>query len=536
MSPIDIVEARSWLDAVPGGQLGVEADDQWRQFASADLPVVTVYGAYDTGKSSLLRRLCVDSGTDVPEWLTISARHETFEVNEIRAAGCILRDTPGFVTEAVDARADMNTHLANAAVELTDIAIVTVTPQLATAEFPALKELVARRWIAGSLWFVISRFDEAGVDPESDHDGYRERAQRKMNELRRAFELDDHVPVFVVSQDFAQMAGSDRNPDPRIWDDFRNWDGIAELREALTGISRNHVGTLRADAAQRFWRHLVVNAVEGLREEVHKYLDHENFADEGLRLRESWLAQLNALHAAAEAALRAGISDAIGRAVDAQRDAEAIQDSLRATIDSWYGSQERNIEKLLRNIDDTIAMEMRRPSWTQLEQLAESIRSADDSSVKPAESANLVTPTVQRISTAALAALIDYEKLSTLKKPKGGNASSAMSMSKRVAAATAVVPLVVEISSIAEELIRGRWTASELERRRREADAELDRIGASAADMAMSEFEPLVEAARQAILDATAERVELRDGLVKLVGELEGLIESGGELLVGTAS
>ena len=53
-------------------------------------------------------------------------------------------------------------------------------------------------------------------------------------------------------------------------------------------------------------------------------------------------------------------------------------------------------------------------------------------------------------------------------------------------------------------------------------EAELDRIGERAATMALREFEPLVDAARQAILDATAERVELRDGLGKLVGGAAG--------------
>ena len=68
----------SWLDAIPGGHFGAEADRQWKRFASVGLPVVTMYGSYDTGKSALLRRLIVDSGSVVPEWLTISARHETF--------------------------------------------------------------------------------------------------------------------------------------------------------------------------------------------------------------------------------------------------------------------------------------------------------------------------------------------------------------------------------------------------------------------------------------------------------------------------
>lgn len=527
MSLIDITEARSWLDAIPGGQLGLEADEQWQRFASISEPVVTVYGAYDTGKSSLLRRLVVDSGVEVPEWLTISARHETFEVNEVRAAGCLLRDTPGFVTGAEDARADMNTQLANNAVELTDVAIVTVTPQLATAEFTALQALVRRDWAPGSLWFVISRFDEAGVDPESDVDGYRERAQRKTEELRRALELAESVPVFVVSQDFAQMAGSERNPDPRLWDEFRGWDGIADLHKALSTLSSRGGSSLRASAAQRFWRQSIANSLEGLHREIAKYMSHENFSDEGLRLRQSWVAQLNALQSSAEADLRGKISETIGQAVDDQRDADAIQKSLNATIDFWYGLQERKIEKLLRNVDDTMALERQRPSWKELEELAESIRAQAGRSTSVKEQAELISPAVKRVSDATLKALTEYEKLSVLRRPAQATAASAMNMSKRVAAATVVVPLVVEMSSVVEQFLRSRAEAAERDRQRKVMEAELDRIGDRAAIMALSELEPLIDAARDVILDVTAERVELRDGLGKLVAELQALVRSG---------
>ncbi|MGF9648698.1 GTPase domain-containing protein [Pseudarthrobacter oxydans] len=532
MSPIDPTEAKSWLDAIPGGQLGLEADEQWQQFASISDPVVTVYGAYDTGKSSLLRRLIVDSEVEVPDWLTISARHETFEVNEIRAAGCLLRDTPGFVTGAKDVRADMNTELANTAVELTDVAIVTVTPQLATAEFSALRVLVRRDWAPGSLWFVISRFDEAGVDPESDVDGYQKLARRKTEELRRALELDEAVPVFVVSQDFAQMAGSERNPDPQLWDEFRGWDGIDELREALTNLGSCDGSSLRAFAAQRFWRKVVADSLAGLYSEVGKYLDHENFSDEGLRLRQSWLAQLDALQDSAGADLRGKISETIGQAVDDQRDADAIQNSLKAIIDFWYGLQERDVEKFLRSVDDTIALERQRPSWKKLEELAGLIRVQTDRSTPAHETTSeVITPAVKRVSNAALKALTDYEKLSTLKKSSSKSSSSATNLSKRVAVATAVVPLVVEMSSIAEQVVRSRASAAQRDRQRRALEAELDRVGDRAAALALTGLEPLVDAARQAILAATAERVELRDGLGKLVGELQALARSGETLL-----
>lgn len=529
MSTLDIAAARAWLDSVPGGQFGQEADDQWQRLASVSEPVVTVYGAYDAGKSSLLRRLIVDSEVDVPEWLTISARHETFEVNEVTAAGCRLRDTPGFVTGADDARADMNTRLANSAVDLTDVAIVTVTPQLATAEFPALQELVRRDWVPGSLWFVISRFDEAGVDPESDLEGYLARGVRKTEELRRALELDEDVPVHVVSQDFAQMAGPDRNPDPQIWDDFRSWDGIAELRNALVNLGARGGSSLRAAAAQRFWRQSVAEVLDGLRTESIAYLDHQTFSEEGLRLRQSWLAQLDALQNSADADLRGRISETIGQAIDDQRDADAIQNSLQTTIDFWYALQERNVEKLLRSVDDTVALERQRPSWTRLEELADSIRSQSNRSTPTEDQSEFITPAVKQIASAAVTALNDYQKLSTVRKPVQA-ATSVMNRSRSIAAATAVAPLIIEISSVAERFLKGRAEAAERDRQRKAVEASLDRAGADAAQMAMSELEPLIQAARQAILDATAERVELHDGLTRLVGELDAVIQSGEQL------
>jgi putative ribosome biogenesis GTPase RsgA len=61
---------------------------------------VTFFGAFDCGKSSLLRRLLVDDDIAVPDWLTISARHETFAASDIRYRGAILRDTPGVDPDA----------------------------------------------------------------------------------------------------------------------------------------------------------------------------------------------------------------------------------------------------------------------------------------------------------------------------------------------------------------------------------------------------------------------------------------------------
>ncbi|OFJ55536.1 hypothetical protein BEL07_01115 [Mycolicibacterium grossiae] len=267
-----------------------------------------------------------------------------------------------------------------------------------------------------------------------------------------------------------------------------------------------------------------------MRAELATYLDHQTFSEEGLRLRQSWLAQLDALKNSADADLRGRISETIGQAIDDQRDSDAIQNSLQATIEFWYGLQERNVEKLLRSVDDTVALERQRPSWTQLEELADSIRSQSNRSAPTEDQSEFITPAVKQIAAAAVTALNDYQKLSTVRKPVQA-ATSVMNQSKSVAAATAVAPLIIEISSVAERFLRGRAEGAERDRQRKAMEASLDRAGADTAQMAMSELETLIRAARQAILDATAERVELNDGLARLVGELTTLIKAGEQLL-----
>src|SRR4029079_13645903 len=129
------------------------------------------------------RRLLVDADILVPDWLTISARHETFEASEITYRDVILKDTPGVSPGSTDARGESNTATAVEAIKTTDVLVVVVTSQLLTGERELVANALDLPWCDGALWFVISRFDEAGVDPEGDRDGYRELAASKRREL-----------------------------------------------------------------------------------------------------------------------------------------------------------------------------------------------------------------------------------------------------------------------------------------------------------------------------------------------------------------
>ena len=530
---IDIDTARAWLAAVPGGEIGKRLDHTWQDFAAISEPVVTIYGSYDTGKSSLLRRLLIELGQVVPAWLTISARHETFEVNEIRASGCVLRDTPGFVSGGTDARAEMNTGLASDAVALTDVAIIVVPPQLATAEYPVLRELVRRQWAPGSLWFVISRFDEAGVDPDDDPAGYLALCEHKIGELRAALTLDESVPVYVVCQDFAQMAGSERNPDPKVWDETRSWDGISALVTAIAALGNSSRADIREAAAQRFWRGSVEQVLQQLRTEFTTHLENATVSDEGAQRRSSWLAQLDTITRAAEADVRGRVSAAVGDAVDDSDPAQSFAQALKTSLGAWYAACRRDIDKLLRSIAATVTPERARPDWQRFEELTATLRQVPPMSEFIASDGLFYAPVVRQVGDAVLDALRHYEQSRGLKStPSGTGAAGA----DRMAAAAAGVFAIAELAVIAEQFANRQRAAKAAVQQRAQLQSELASAGDEATTFALNALNQMAEAARQRIVDATADQVDLYDGLHQLVGDLRSHIASGEALVSGGES
>src|SRR5215207_8463302 len=83
------------------------ADGGWLQEATAALdgaraagdPVTALVGPFDAGKSSLLKRLCIETGTPIPDRLYISGEPATTSVDEVRIGSWIIRDTPGLESE-----------------------------------------------------------------------------------------------------------------------------------------------------------------------------------------------------------------------------------------------------------------------------------------------------------------------------------------------------------------------------------------------------------------------------------------------------
>src|SRR5687767_7187278 len=78
-----------------GPEVAGSITSRWEEHASRSQVEVTLFGPFDSGKSSLLKRLLVEAGVDTPPWLTVTARRETWITNEVDALGLTFTDTPG---------------------------------------------------------------------------------------------------------------------------------------------------------------------------------------------------------------------------------------------------------------------------------------------------------------------------------------------------------------------------------------------------------------------------------------------------------
>lgn len=371
-----VERALSWLGTYGDADDLAKARDRWDAY-DANPPTATVFGAYDSGKSSLLRRMLVDADIPVPDWMTISARHETFEASEIMYRDIVLKDTPGVSLGSTDVRSESNTATALDAIRTTDVLVVVVTSQLLTGERDLVSTALDFSWSQGALWFVISRFDEAGVDPDGDQEGYRELADSKRRELADQLQAtlgrDLKPRVFVASPDPYGVVGSDQYPDPTLWDPFRRWDGVEEIATELASLPSMAVA-LRAAAAERFW-------IDAVREQLAK-LDAQEAEVESVARTTSELAarvdqlkeRLNQLRVSAHNDLNTAVGAVVDQAMTSSvLTEEGLKTRLTEALELWLTLQEAELAALAQDMEHQLEQQVARPSWQGLKRLIEQI-------------------------------------------------------------------------------------------------------------------------------------------------------------------
>lgn len=536
MTPANPDELRSWIAEVSGAESVEQLDSAWTGFAEREQPVVTLFGAFDTGKSSILRRLLVDSGQQVPDWLTISARHETFTDQLVDVGGCAVRDTPGLSPDGQDARSLKNSQVARATLGLTDVLLVTLSPQLPTGERPELLEILSHGWPGSSVWFLISRADEGGVDPTYDPKGFEAWAQRKRDELRDSLQLDEAAPIHVLVPDFGQLGAYVTDPEPSTWDVSRPWDGMDQLRAALVELSSQDFAESRSAAELRFWRSAVSERLADVRTELLALTTSRDAAANSVQRRDLFLQQLASLAAAAQVSLEGVMEDAIRRVLmRSQVDANSIQSTVDPVFEEWWQEQQTALARIRQDAIRAFDQQRSGRGWTTFESLYTSLSTPapEDS---PGERS--FTPQFEKLGRKAVEALKAVDGVRRA-RPKATDAvrpaestRSAPDLGQVAGIATAILPLAVELAGMIEDKVQAESDKARERARRQELEEEVTRIVKRAAEQTMQNVAPDFETLRLEISEQTIGPDEVDDlkaavdAATNLVSRGEGLRSS----------
>jgi hypothetical protein len=376
-------------DAV-GAEVAGSVRTRWREHAARDKVEVTLFGPYDSGKSSLLKRLLHEDGQPTPGWLTISARRETWETNEVHAHGLTFTDTPGVAAGNQD-----HERTATETITLTDAMLVVVPPQLLTGERDLVLPVVNGRLFApGSGWrfphgamaFAITRLDEGGIDPGESGDAFRTFAAGKSEELRALLAQvgAEDVPVHRVVADPYGLVGNDDGDYQRLGD----VDGIAELIHHLRALA-GRKDELRSAARVRYLLHAGYHVAETVGQHLGR--TELRAAELGRRIQdqEAVRGELNDLMNAASASLRNAINDEAQAVAEQTSSAEsdlngALASRVEVRVAAWRAEWDAQLADLAERLAERYEAAEQRPMTALIDDLLTSTPNPVDRSVETA--------------------------------------------------------------------------------------------------------------------------------------------------------
>lgn len=351
---------------------------QWDAHADREKVVVTLFGPYDSGKSSLLKRLLVDDGKAVPDWLTISARPETFEANEIEVSGVVVIDTPG--AAGGNEKHDL---AANDALSLSDMIMLVLPPQMVTSAKGTFANVLAGShfccgadvaYTGRGLAVVLNRMDGAGASPEDDPEGYAALKATKATEfdafLRGAGGIGEVVSLLMTAADPYGLVGNSMPVDRSAYDIGRSWDGIDSFAGFLCGLpDRKH--ELRQHAEIRFLGVALGEAAKMLqvmRQERHVAMVA---ADGESRMHALAERRLTELLGAAQADLNRSIDEEVEGATrrgetDLDNLKQIVGDRMDVAVARWASNYDAAIDTFLQDFDHDLMERRERPAAKSL--------------------------------------------------------------------------------------------------------------------------------------------------------------------------
>lgn len=219
---------------------------EMQQLAELDRPNICLVGDYNTGKTSLIRRLLAEAGMPVPENLEVRADPTTQTVTRYDCGGAWLIDTPGFrsMRGQDDERATSALQDASLIIWLMNRTALDTS----IAHICQVMEGDRAAGLAGKgrrTLLVIGRSDELGADPIDQPAEFDNLCSRKKVEVSQAFAAKGvevlSSDILVISANPYSLVHDELDITARDFDSHRSWDGMADLLSTLSArISDNH--------------------------------------------------------------------------------------------------------------------------------------------------------------------------------------------------------------------------------------------------------------------------------------------------------
>jgi hypothetical protein len=501
-----IQEADAWLRTTPDFEMDV----------LSDIPIAAVVGPYDSGKSSILRRLALDTGVTPPQWLSVSAREETFSTNRLALLGMEFIDTPGLGSLSID-----HATVTKDAVEQADAIVVVLPPQL-IGDTPELHQILAGtmfhpdgwRWPSEAVVYVISKFDEAGVDPDDDLKAFQELVERKQAELN-ALLLREGFPapgaIHVVAPDPYGLVGDAVDATPEDFDPGRGWDGMDVLRTDLENIP-SRIDDLRSATEVRQRLAPLSRAMARLEEACTRLEDrcttHKVDVDTWRQRSDDVDVLDHTSRRRLENELRAAI---VGmRSTELSHD--VLEERLSEAVKSWSDHVEAELGRLGSQLEtdvEALRADFSLPRWEQ-----------------PARR-NVVDEhrhTVERLASAlrGVLAMVDADPATTVLRRVKGWLETHRALSEEV------VGSFLELFSILGELHADAVHQERVDAVRAQIRKDIDDI---ASKILKGPWDDAVGAIRSAISDTLAPLRELHDGALEDLNATRGCLDDARELV-----
>jgi len=271
-----------------------------------------------------------------------------------------------------------------------------------------------------------------------------------------------------------------------------------------------------------------------MRIELEDLTTSSDAAANSLRRKNLFIQQLDSLIEAAQVSLEGAIEDAIRRVLlRPQVDASSIQNTVDPVFKEWWQEQQAALARIRQDAIRAFDQQRSGRGWATVESLYSSLSPAD---AEDAIGERSFTPQFEKLGRKAVEALKAVDgvrhahRKATLPAQAAERARSAPDLGQFAGIANALLPLAVELAGMIEHKVQKESGKARERARRQQVEDQVTRIVKGAAEHAMKDLAPDIEALRQEILEQTIGQDEVND-LRVAVDEASNLVSRGEALL-----